>query len=90
MDVMIVEEHRTESRVSFELSCGKKSAYVSYGLVYGDVDVCVNNASHRAWRGIGKCFASFTDAFNNYKSAEVRAMIEFLRDAVPPECEVAT
>lgn len=62
---------------SFELNCENKSVLVL--VVSGKsnyVNVTVNNAMHRAFRGIGKDFATFEAAIENYKDSKIKAMIE--------------
>lgn len=63
--------------VYVELACGKQKALVvicrgasSY------VQVIVQNAMHRAYRGFGKRFASVDSAIKAYKTDAVRAMIQ--------------
>lgn len=60
-----------------ELQCGKHSALVvvcrgatSY------VQVVVQNAMNRAWRGMGKRFATAEAAVAAYKTDAIRCMIE--------------
>jgi len=58
-----------------ELTSGKHSIALSASA--GEVRVIVtSNASHRAWRGLGKAFGSYAEAIANYKTPEVRAMLE--------------
>ena len=45
------------------------------------VRVIVQNASHRAWRGVGKRFNTLAEAIANYKSGAVKAMLESLATA---------
>jgi len=62
---------------SFELVCENKSAIVL--VVSGKsnyVNVTVNNASHRAFRGLGKDFETFEAALENYKDSKIKAMIQ--------------
>lgn len=62
---------------SFKVVCENKSVIVL--VVSGNsnyVNVTVNNAMHRAFRGIGKDFATFEAAIENYKDSKIKAMIE--------------
>ena len=62
---------------SFEIVCENKSAIIM--VVSGKinyVNVTVNNASHRAFRGLGKDFPTFEAAIENYKDSKIKAMIE--------------
>lgn len=88
MTIVINEQSRTENRINFELTIGKKTAFVGYSFALRSVDVCVYNASHRAWKGCGRTFWSFEEAFAAYKSSEVKAMIQFLKDATKPSFSV--
>lgn len=60
-----------------EMMCEGKSAsvmIVSGGINY--VSVIVNNAAHRAYRGLGRQFENFSEALSAYSSPEVRSMIQ--------------
>jgi hypothetical protein len=60
-----------------EMTCGKHSALVIVCRgATNYVQVIVQNAAHRAYRGMGKRFASMEAALNAYKTAAVRGMIE--------------
>jgi len=62
---------------SIELNCENKSVLVL--VVSGKinyVNVTVNNAMHRAFRGIGKDFTTFEAAIENYKDSKIKAMIQ--------------
>lgn len=43
------------------------------------VNVTVKNASHRAFRGLGKDFENFDQAIGNYKDSKIKAMIEAVK-----------
>lgn len=61
-----------------QMECGKHRAMVA--VVTGKhphLTVMVDNASHRAWRRLGRDFASAEAAKANYKTAEIRAMIDY-------------
>lgn len=59
------------------MQCGKHSATVmNVTGEYPYVMVQVHNASNRAWRGVGKRFESAGAAKANYKTPEIREMIE--------------
>jgi hypothetical protein len=60
-----------------ELQCGKHSALVVVCRgATNYVQVIVQNACHRAWRGMGRRFATVEAALAAYKTAAVRTMIE--------------
>lgn len=74
MEIAIDDKNESEYGIYISATCGKKSAFIS---VYNDgtLQVCCNNASHKAWGGLGKYFKDADDALNNYKSSEMKAMI---------------
>jgi len=61
-----------------EVHCGKHKAVVCIyrrdGSAYR-VNVQIMNASHRAFRGVGKWFDSIEDAVEGYKTMDIKAMI---------------
>lgn len=57
-----------------DLASGKHS--VSIAVRPNGLQVIVQNASNRAWRGMGKSFADKAAALAAYKTPEIRAMIE--------------
>lgn len=57
-----------------DIECGKHAVQVVICAQY--VRVLVNNASHKAWRGMGKTFPSVDAAVANYKTGAVRSMIQ--------------
>lgn len=60
-----------------ELTCGKHSALVVICRgATNYVQVIVQNAMHRAYRGMGKRFATVETALKAYKTDAVRSMIE--------------
>lgn len=66
-----------------EAACGKHSAVVVIAENY--VRVVVQNASNRAWRGMGKVFPNTAAALEAYRTPAIRAIIE----AAQTENEVA-
>lgn len=60
-----------------ELVCGKHSALVVVCKGASNyVQVIVQNAMNRAWRGMGRRFATADAALAAYKTAAVRTMIQ--------------
>ncbi len=57
----------------FEATCGKTSAFVS--IHSRGVNVICQNASHKAWGGMGRSFKSLEEAVNAYKKAEMKQII---------------
>ena len=70
-----------------ELSCGKHSVLVEVAPKH--LQVLVQNAMHRAWRGMGRQFANLEAALAWYKTPEIRSMVsaavELARDAAELE-----
>lgn len=74
MDTLITKKDTTQYATSMEVSCGKKTAFVSFNNC-GWVTVCCYNAAHRVWRGAGKTFRSIEEAFDGYKTGEMKAIL---------------
>jgi hypothetical protein len=60
--------------VYVEMTAGKHTATISVEPK-GALRVIVQNASHRAWRGMGKYFGRIDQALASYKTEAVKAMI---------------
>jgi len=59
-----------------EMQCGKHAAIVVVCRgATNYVQVVVQNAMNRAWRGMGKRFASLDAALRAYKTDAIKAMI---------------
>jgi len=56
-----------------ELESGKHSACIC--ISRQGVQVIVQNAAHKCWRGMGKHFSSLEQALSAYKTETIRAMI---------------
>jgi hypothetical protein len=79
MQVQILESKEaiypnTGRHVLVVMQCGKSKMSVSANSKY--VNAVVHNASNRAWKGWGKFYRNFDEAFTNYRSAEARAMLD--------------
>lgn len=80
-NVEIKSKEVYENGTGFTLQCGKKTGHFWLGSF---VNVVIENAAHKVWRGTGKTFhapnhkTGLLNARENYKSKEVRAMIDFL------------
>jgi DNA-binding protein H-NS len=78
MEAQITEVVKDEYSVFVSATAGKISASVS--IYKGEmaslgVQIICKNASHRVWRGAGKLFSSVSEALQNYKSPEMKAII---------------
>lgn len=74
MTTMITEANKTATGTYVQATCGNVSALVciqSHG-----VQVICQNAAHKVWRGMGRRFESVELALANYKSGEMRAIIQ--------------
>ena len=81
MEAMITDTSRQTALgneyLYVELVCGKHSALVVVCKGASNyVQVIVQNAMNRAWRGMGRRFATVDAALAAYKTAAVRTMIE--------------
>lgn len=81
MEAMITDTSRQTALgneyVYVELQCGKHSALVVVCRgATNYVQVIVQNAMNRAWRGMGRRFSTVEAAIAAYKTAAVRTMIE--------------
>lgn len=79
--IQILSESESNYSHHFEALCGNVRAYV--GLSKHNPGLCVlcMNASHRAWKGGGRSFASVALALEAYKSGEMKAIIGAAVDA---------
>lgn len=82
MQVVITKQSETEYAKSATFTCGRTSAYVSCNR-FGQWNVCVDNASHRVWKSVGKVFPSYDAALAAYRSGEMKAILALA-------CEVLT
>ena len=84
MDIMITKDiTEVFNEVSYrtvEATCGKTSATLVVTPVA--IHVCVNNANHRAWRGLGKTFETFDQALENYKSSAMKQIIAHVKRGI--------
>lgn len=79
MNIQILEQTTDNGNHYFTMASDKKEVYLSADK-HGTVNVCVQNAAHQVFRGSGKFFygeKAWKEALNAYKSADVKAMIEF-------------
>lgn len=75
--VDVLSEKKIDNVHYFDLECES----VKCSIFVGDnVQVIVDNASHRAFRGMGKTFTTFEDALSNYKSPKLKAMIDTVQN----------
>ena len=81
MNIHILTTSESNYSHHFEAACENVRAYV--GLSKHNAGLCVlcMNASHRAWKGVGRSFASVELALEAYKSSEMKAIIRAAVDA---------
>jgi len=78
MNIQITQTIKAPTGFYFSATCEKVSATVaihSYG-----VQVVCQNAAHKVWRGSGKFFPTIAAAIDNYKSGEMKAIIQAAAD----------
>lgn len=74
--MLILAKHRRFGEYTFmTVTDGKKIVDINHGPM--GVNVCMNNAAHQVWKGMGKSFKNFTEAANAYKSSFMRNAIEY-------------
>lgn len=81
--VQVIEQNHTNigRSVTAEARCGRHSALVLVSDGGGRlgcrpyVHVCVQNASHRAWKGMGKRYDTEAQALEHFKTPAVKAII---------------
>jgi len=79
--ILVLSQETTKYGTSFELQAEKKSAFISVSDY--SLQVICNNASHSVWRGAGKVFSGkdvWQKAMDAYKSAEMKAMIQYAKE----------
>jgi hypothetical protein len=81
MDTMITDTSRQTALgneyLYVEMQCGKHAALVVVCRgATNYVQVVVQNAMNRAWRGMGKRFATVEAAIAAYKTEAIRSMIK--------------
>ena len=75
MHVTELKNIKTDNYTHLTLRAGKKEAYIAYNHNIKQLQVIGLNAAHKAFMGQGKYFSNFSDALQNYKSTEMKAMI---------------
>jgi hypothetical protein len=81
MDINVIDTSRQNALgneyVYVEMQCGKHAALVVVCRGASNyVQVVVQNAMNRAWRGMGKRFATVEAAVAAYKTDAIRGMIQ--------------
>ena len=75
MEIRINEVSKSECGSTWvDATCNKTSAWVA--ISKHGVQVCTKNAAHKAWGGMGKHFNTKDAAISNYRSGEMKAIIE--------------
>jgi hypothetical protein len=80
MDINVIDTSRQTALgneyLYVEMTCGKHAALVVVCRgATNYVQVVVQNAMNRAWRGMGKRFASLDSALKAYKTDAIKSMI---------------
>ena len=74
MDIQITNIDRTDAGTTVNFQ-GRYPVRIHHGRKYGNVEVLVENASHKARRRSGRTFWSWDEAKAGYKSSEMQAML---------------
>lgn len=80
MKVQVLKSLETEGSNIYELKVDTIEITTWVNFKYNYIQVIVKNASHKAWRGMGRQFNDFQSAIEAYKSVKVKAALEFVRD----------
>ena len=80
MDINVIDTSRQNALgneyLYVEMQCGKHAALVVVCRGASNyVQVVVQNAMNKAWKGMGKRFASLELALKSYKTEAIRGMI---------------
>ena len=73
MQIEITESSKGENGFYVQASCNKVTAFVA--IHTWGVQVCCQNSAHKVWRGAGKFFKNAAEALDNYRSGEMKAII---------------
>lgn len=73
MTTIITKHTKINDSHLLEITSGKQSA--SLWIAPDHVMVCSLNASHRAWKGLGRRFNSLASASDGYKSSAMKSII---------------
>ena len=80
MNIQIISQKTIGNRTYFKFQGKRNVINVSVHSQHGDVNVLNENASHRAYRGMGKTFHNIVEALNNYKSSEMKAILQYVAE----------
>lgn len=83
MDIEIINsEHKTYSNLGRYFYCEMRSGkhHATVTVAPRHLEVCVHNASNRAWRGSGRRFETLEAARTHYRTPELRAMVQHAAD----------
>jgi short-subunit dehydrogenase len=62
--------------ISFDITNDNKNVFIIQRTNNTQINVIVNNASHKVGRGLGKTFNSIEEAVNNYKCPKIKSIIQ--------------
>ena len=74
--MMIEVQNVNEEKTVAQIQAGKTVACLFRSRLTGTVNVCCQNASHRAFRGIGRTFRNWDEARKGYKSTAMKLIID--------------
>lgn len=76
MDIIITNSYNENGNKGIEMTCGKTSAMIFKGGRTAAITTICKNASHKAWRGMGRTFRTWEEAKAAYKSSAMKSMID--------------
>lgn len=84
MQIQILSNDESDGYCCLRASCEKVTAFVGFSRRTSMVNVCVENAAHRALRGGGRSFNSFADAQQAYRSSEMKGILALAEQTFNP------
>ena len=77
---MMITYKKYEDFNGCEVTVNLKKTFIINKWSSGDIQVCMQNAMHAAWRGSGKMFSSFEEAIKAYKSQAAKEAIKYAKE----------
>ena len=79
-DIQILREEIDDTYTTVEAMGKRNEVLVIWNRKRNEIHVINNNASHKAYRGMGKIFQSWNEALNAYKSSEMKGILSYVAE----------
>lgn len=76
---LLEDKEESSSHIYLTISGPKKESFIGIDKSTGELQVICKNAAHSVFRGVGKFFSDFEEAENNYKSSEMKGILQAAR-----------